>query len=69
MVGLDFLREHPDVAVFDAELIVTGAVLGIVRPHLIVAERFELLESFIERHGRDSPRVNPLWVCGATQAG
>src|SRR5262245_31849200 len=55
MVGLDLLRQHADVAVFDAELFVAGAVLGVVRPHLLVAERFELLERFIERHSRNSP--------------
>src|SRR5262249_49726756 len=64
MVGLDLLRQHSDVAVFDAELIVAGAVLGVVRPHLLVAERFKLLESFIERHGRHSTRVSSLWECG-----
>jgi hypothetical protein len=29
MVGLDLLRQHTDVAVFDAELIGAGAVLGV----------------------------------------
>lgn len=40
IVVLDLPRKHADVATFDAELIVPGAVLGIVRPHLLVAERF-----------------------------
>src|SRR5262249_21413009 len=56
MVGLDLLRQRPEVAVLDAELVVAGAPLGVVLPRRLVAERFELLESFIERHGRDSPK-------------
>src|SRR5262249_10623919 len=52
--GLDLLRQHPDVAVFHAELIVAGAPLGVLLPHRLVAERFELLERFIEGHGRDT---------------
>lgn len=54
MVRADLLRQHPDVAETDAELIVAGAALGVLRPHLCVAQRFELFESFLERHGRDS---------------
>ncbi len=53
MVGFDLLRQLPDIAASDAELIVAGTVLGVLRTHLLVAERFELRESFFERHGRD----------------
>ena len=64
VVGLDLLRQRADVAVLDAELIVAGAVLGVVRTHRLVAERFELLESFVERHGRAcSDGKRPLWSC------
>jgi hypothetical protein len=59
MVRPDLFRQHPDVAETDVELIVAGAALGVLRPHLRVAERFELLESFFEGHGRDSTRVRP----------
>ena len=31
--------------------------LGVLRPHLLVAERFELLEGFFEGHGRDFHRT------------
>jgi hypothetical protein len=55
MVRADLLRQHSDVAETDAELIVPGATFGVLRPHLRIAERFELLESFIERHSRHSP--------------
>ena len=48
MVRPDLFRQYPDVAETDAELIVAGAALGVLRPHLRVAERFELLESFFE---------------------
>ena len=67
MVRPDLFRQHPDVAETHAELIVAGAALGVLRPHLRVAERFELLESFFEGHGRDSTRVSP--DLGASQAG
>lgn len=60
MVGLDLLRQHPDVSEFDAELIVAGTVFGVVRPHLLVAERFELVESFFKCHGGDFTRVSPV---------
>ncbi len=43
----------PDVAQSDAELIVAGTVLGVLRAHLLVAERFELRERLFEGHGRD----------------
>ena len=46
---LIFFRHHADVAEFDAE-IVAGIAFGIVGPHPLVAERFELLESFFESH-------------------
>ena len=51
MVHLDLFRQPPDVAEADAELIGAGAAFGVLRPHPLVAERFELLESFMERHG------------------
>ena len=55
MVRPGFFRQHPDVAETDAELIVVaGTAPGVLRPHLRVAECFELLESFFEGHGRDS---------------
>ena len=60
MVRLDFFRQHPDVAESDAELIVSGAAFGVLRPHLRIAERFELLESFIERHSRHSTVLTRL---------
>jgi hypothetical protein len=60
MVRPDLFRERPDIAETDAELIVAGAALGVLRPHLHVAERFELLESFVEGHGRDSTWVSPV---------
>ena len=47
MVRPDLFRQHPDVAETDAELIVAGAALGVLRPHLRVAERFEPLERLI----------------------
>ena len=62
MVRADLFRQRPDVAETDAELIVAGAALGILRPHLRAAEGFELLKRFVERHGRDSTRINPLLV-------
>ena len=51
MVRAELLCYHPDFAEADAELIVPGALLGVLRPHLRVAERFELPESFFESHG------------------
>jgi len=65
-VGIELLRQHPDVAVFDAELIVAAAPLGVLLPHRLVAERLELLERFIERHDRDSTRVS---TCGSNSNG
>lgn len=53
VVGLDLLRQFPDCVESDAELIVAGTVLGVLRSHLLVSERFELLESLFEIHGRD----------------
>ena len=56
MIRLDLFRQHPDLAETDAVLIVAGAALGVQRTHLGVAERLELFESFLERHGRDSTK-------------
>ena len=44
MMGPDLFRHCPDVAESDAERIVACTALGIVRPHLRVAERFGLLQ-------------------------
>jgi hypothetical protein len=52
VVGLDLFRQHPDVAMRDTELIVSGPVFGVMRPPLLVAERFELLHRFVESHSR-----------------
>ena len=60
MVRPDLFRKRSDVAKTNAELIVAGAVFGVLGAHLRIAERFELLESFIERHGRDSTALNPF---------
>ena len=48
VVGLDLRGQLPDVAELNAELIVAGAVLLVLRTHLLVAERFELLQRFFE---------------------
>jgi hypothetical protein len=69
MVRPDLFRQLPDVAETDAELIVAGAALGVLRPHLRGAERFELLESFFEGHGRDSTRVSRIWGVRSLSSG
>src|SRR5262249_15489624 len=51
VVGLDLLRQHPDVAVFDAERLI-GAALDVVRPHPLAAERLKLSEGFLQSRGR-----------------
>ena len=38
MISLDLLRQHPDVAMRDAELIVAGTILDVMRTPLVVAE-------------------------------
>ena len=48
MAGLDLRRQLTDVAMFDAELIVAGAVFFVVLAHRVVAERFQLREGFFE---------------------
>jgi hypothetical protein len=50
VVDLDLLRQHPDVTVLHAELIVAGTAPGVVCPPFFIAERLELLQGFIERH-------------------
>src|SRR5690606_4865093 len=51
VVRADLLRQGPDVSELDPELMVTGAALGVLRTHLGLAERFELLEGLVQRHG------------------
>lgn len=51
VAGLALRGKLPDVAKLDAELIVPGAILFVVRTNLLVSESFELRESFFERHG------------------
>ena len=48
MVGLNLRGQFSDVAEPDAELIVACAVLAVLRTDLLIAERFELRESFFE---------------------
>jgi hypothetical protein len=43
MIGLDLLRQLPDVAPHYSKLILAGTGLGILRPHPFAAKRFELL--------------------------
>ncbi len=48
------------VAVLDAELIVTGAPLGVVLPRRLVAQRFELFEDLLRRRGFGRARSGAL---------
>ena len=50
-VGLDLRGKFPDLTELDAELIVASATFFVVRTALLVAERFQLRESFLESHG------------------
>lgn len=56
VVGLYLRGKLPEVAQLNAELIVTGAVLFVMRTNLFVAESLELSESFFESHGHVSIR-------------
>ena len=51
VIGLDFLGQHPNVAVLHAELIVAGAILDVVRTPLLVAQRLESRERFLKLLG------------------
>src|SRR5262245_26196074 len=48
MVGLNLRGQFSDVPEFDAELIVAGAVSAVLCADLLIAECFELCESFFE---------------------
>jgi len=48
VVGLNLRGQFSDVTEPDAELIVAGAVLAVLCTDLLIAERFELRESFFE---------------------
>jgi hypothetical protein len=48
VVGFYLRGQFSDGAEPDAELIVAGAVLAVLRTDLLIAERFELRESFFE---------------------
>src|SRR5215831_14736879 len=50
VVGLDLLRQLSDVAHWNAELMFARTVFGVMRTHLLVFERFELLHYFSESH-------------------
>jgi hypothetical protein len=51
VVGLNLRGQFSDFAEPDAELIVAGAVLAVLCTDLLIAERFELRESFFESRG------------------
>jgi hypothetical protein len=48
VVGLNLRGQFSDDAEPDTEVIVAGAVLAVLRADLLIAERFELRESFFE---------------------
>jgi hypothetical protein len=54
VVDLDLGGEIPDVTKPDAELIVPGAILRVVRTDLLVSERFHLRDRLLESHGHVS---------------
>ena len=68
MVGLNLRGQFSDVTELDAELIVAGAVPAGLCTDLLIAECFELRESFFESHShicavselknRDNDRVD-----------
>ena len=57
VVVFDLGGQFPHVTAQNAELIGPRASLAVLRPHLFVAEGFELSERFGERHG-----CGPFWV-------
>jgi hypothetical protein len=49
VVCFDLLGELSDITELDTELIVARATLLVLRAQLLISERFELCENFLER--------------------
>jgi hypothetical protein len=48
----DGIGYYADIAHFETELVITGAIFFIMQAHFLVAEGFEFGEGFLECHGK-----------------